>query len=108
VGYIQPVGAAEAVKGVSKPVRRKPRLSGGRFAFCIGLMLASGGLGFGHASGAFASELPGAPPVYLAGRPLSEVPNQRAFVRRFWAPGLEDGCTPQVLAVQRQQVHVVG
>lgn len=93
---------------MSKPVWRKPRFPGWRFAFCIGLMLASGVLGFGQAPGAFASELPGAPPAYLAGRPLSEVPNQSAFVRRFWAPGLEDGYTPQGLAVQGQQVHVVG
>ena len=49
----------------------------------------------------------GAPPAYLVGRPLSKVPNQQAILRRFWAPGLEDGYTPQGLAVAGDQVHMV-
>jgi hypothetical protein len=53
-----------------------------------------------------ASEPAGDRPAYLAGRPLSEVPNQQAILRRIWAPGLDDGYTPQGLAVVGDQVHV--
>ncbi len=49
----------------------------------------------------------GPKPGYLA-RSLSSVPNEQAIVKRFWAPGLDAGFTPQGLSIARDRVHVVG
>jgi hypothetical protein len=51
--------------------------------------------------------LGGQRPAYLD-RPLSDVPNAQAIVRRFWAPGLDEGYTPQGLAIAGGRVHMVG
>lgn len=48
----------------------------------------------------------GPAPAYAAGKPLSTVPNAQAIIRRFWAPGLDEGQTPQGLAVAGGRVHV--
>lgn len=45
-------------------------------------------------------------PTYLV-KPLSSVPNEQAIVKRFWAPGLDEGYTPQGLSLAGDRVHVV-
>lgn len=63
----------------------------------------------GAAFPAHAAEAPpviGPAPSYL-GKPLSSVPNAQAIVKRFWAPGLDDGYTPQGLSLSGDKVHVV-
>ena len=60
-------------------------------------------------SGPHAAEpaITGQKPAYLT-KPLSTVPNEQAIVRRHWAPGLDDGYTPQGLSISGGRVHVVG
>jgi hypothetical protein len=56
----------------------------------------------------FAIDAPlGQKPSYIT-RDLSSVPNEQAIVRRFWAPGLDAGDTPQGLSVTGSLVHMVG
>jgi hypothetical protein len=68
--------------------------------------------GFGIAAAVLAASLPGAarsepPPSGIVlghrpasvTRPLSQVPNAHAIVRRIWAPGIDDGFVPQGLAI---------
>ena len=49
----------------------------------------------------------GTKPTYIA-KPLSSISNEQAIVKRFWAPGLDEGFTPQGLAVSGGHVHMVG
>lgn len=86
---------------------RRPRAPGARLLTLAALALAA--ISPFQEAPLLAEEAapPGARPGYMA-KPLSAVPNARAITRRFWAPGLDEGYTPQGLVVARGRVHVVG
>ncbi|HRE21374.1 MAG TPA: hypothetical protein PKW21_10125 [Rhabdaerophilum sp.] len=68
------------------------------------MLLAGAGL-----SGLAVAQQPisGRKPSYLE-KPVSSVPNEQAIVKRRWAPGLDEGYTPQGLSVSGGRVYIVG
>ena len=54
-----------------------------------------------------AEDILGAQPNFVT-RPLSEVPNSDAIVKRIWVPDIDDGFVPQGLAVAGDQLALSG
>lgn len=67
--------------------------------------IAAGGISNTHPPGMLAENIRGMRPVYAPTR-IAAVPNEQAIVGRVWAPGLDEGYTPQGLAVVEGAVLV--
>lgn len=70
-----------------------------------GFLAASAGFCLAPAAALSRPALPGEAPAYDA-RELSNVPNEAAIGRRYWAPGLNEGYVPQGLTVYRDEILI--